>query len=107
MVADWCFGLLKQRMRRTKIDCLDDIADVITKSATVNEALLVGTQSGEIIVKLYEWTGFLAPKFKRIIHITKQHHFEFTDNKGSIIYGEFSDDANITMKLIEDNESLK
>ncbi len=103
---DWCFGLLKQRMRRTKIDCLDDIVDVITKSASVNEAQLVGTQSGEIIVKSYEWTGFLAPKFKRINHITKQHHFEFTDNKGSIIYREFSDDANITMKLIKDNESF-
>ena len=103
---DWCFGLLKQRMRHTKIDCLADIADVITKSAKVNEAQLVGSQSGEVIVKSYEWTGFLAPKFKRIKNITKQHHFEYTNDQGSITFREFSDSTNTDIKLLKDGASF-
>ena len=115
---DWCFGLLKQRMRHTKIDCLKqrmrhtkidclaDIADVITKSAKVNEVQFVGSQSGEVIVKSYEWTGFLAPKFKRIKNITKQHHFEYTNDQGSITFREFSDSTNTDIKLLKDGASF-
>ena len=42
---DWCFGLLKQRFRRTKADCLDDLVRVVESSAAINHAQLVGTQS--------------------------------------------------------------
>ena len=61
---DWCFGLLKQKFHRTKVDCLEDIAQVVESSASVNEVQLVGSQSGEVIVKNYDWTGFLAPNFE-------------------------------------------
>ena len=26
---DWCFGLFKQKFRRTKVSCLDDIVKVV------------------------------------------------------------------------------
>ncbi len=32
-----CFGLLKQKFRKTKIDCLDDLVMVVDTSANVNE----------------------------------------------------------------------
>ena len=48
---DWCFGLLKQRFRRTKVGCLDDIAQVVNDSASTNVAQLVGTQEGEVVVQ--------------------------------------------------------
>ena len=44
-VSPGCFGLLKQRFRRTKVDCLDDIVRVVESSAAINHAQLVGTQS--------------------------------------------------------------
>ena len=47
---DWCFGLFKQRYRRTFVSCLQDVVDVVNSSADVNMAQLVGTQSGEPVV---------------------------------------------------------
>ena len=77
---DWCFGLLKQKLRRSKVDCMEDIVKVVEKSANVNCAQQVGTQSGEIIVPTYNWQGLLSPFFKRIPSITKFHQFKITKN---------------------------
>ena len=44
---DWCFGLFKQLFRRSKVDCIDDIASVVDQSADVNVSQLVGTQEGQ------------------------------------------------------------
>ena len=38
---DWCFGLFKQRYRRTFVSSLDDVVDVVNTSADVNVAQLV------------------------------------------------------------------
>ena len=81
---DWCFGLLKQRLRRCRVDCLDDIVDVVESSADVNSAQLVGAQSGEILVAhvqlvtiLLSHTSeyFLASKLT-ITFISIPHHQE-------------------------------
>ena len=40
---DWCFGLAKQRLRKTKVGCLSDIASAIEQSATSNKTQLMGT----------------------------------------------------------------
>lgn len=50
---DWCFRLLKQQYRCTRVSCLDDIVKVVESSAHVNMAQLVGTQEGENIVPTY------------------------------------------------------
>ena len=47
---DWCFGLLKQRFRWTKVGCLNNLVKVVNSSAGVNIAQLVGTQEGEKVV---------------------------------------------------------
>ena len=60
---DWCFGLLKQRYRRTFASCLQDIADAVNASADVNIAQLAGTQDGEVIVPTYDWAQFLGEHF--------------------------------------------
>ncbi len=54
---DWCFGLLKRQFRKIKVDSLDDIVAVVNTSATVNESQLVGSQSGEPLVPMYDWVG--------------------------------------------------
>ena len=46
---DWCFGLFKQ-FRRTFISSLEEVADVVNKSADVNVAQLVGMQAEEPIM---------------------------------------------------------
>ena len=33
--CDWCFGLVKRVYKETKVNCLNDIADVVTQSSHV------------------------------------------------------------------------
>ena len=74
---DWCFGLMKQHFRVSKVDCLDDLVKVVQTSATVNEAQFVGSQTGEPIIPMYDWAEFLGSRIKKISLITSYHHFEF------------------------------
>ena len=60
---DWCFGLFKQMYRRTFVSCLDDVVEVVNSSADMNVAQLVGTQSGESVVPMYNWATFLGGHF--------------------------------------------
>ena len=39
---DWCFGLIKQKWRKSVVGCLDDLADTVNRSAAPNVAQLVG-----------------------------------------------------------------
>ena len=52
---DWCFGLLKQKYRRTSVSCLDDIVQLTNNSTTtgVNLAHLVGTEEQTVNASLY------------------------------------------------------
>ena len=43
---DWCFGLLKQKYRRTKIESLTGLAAVVHKPAECNFSQLVTTEDG-------------------------------------------------------------
>ena len=83
---DWCFGLFKQKFRRTEIGCLEDLARCIEASASVNKAQLVGTSSGEILVPTYNWAEYLGQYFEKIKFITKYHHFHIDINKPGKIY---------------------
>ena len=100
---DWCFGLLKQKFHRTKVDCLEDIVNVVESSASVNNAQLVGTQSGETVVKSYDWAGYFASKLKRVPQIKKQHHFVFTSSKPVMVtIKEFTDTETTEVRLLKD-----
>ena len=80
---DWCFGLPKQKLRRTKVDCLKDIVDTVNNSANVNFAQEVGSQMGEVIVPTYNWQGLFSSNFKQIPSIKKWHQFKIKkDIKG-------------------------
>ena len=78
---DWCFGLLKQKLRRTAVNCLADLVDVMEKSADINHAQLVGNQSGERLMPIYDWATHFNNHFKAIPNIKRFHHFHF--NKAS------------------------
>ena len=48
---DSCFGLVK---RRTHVEFLSDIVDIVNKSGYINHARLVGTQDGQVLVPTYD-----------------------------------------------------
>ena len=74
---DWCFGLLKQKYRRTSVSCLEDIVQLTNNSTTtgVNLAQLVGTEEQTANVSLYNWQTFLAEGFRPLNGIKQYQHF--------------------------------
>ena len=100
---DWCFGLLKQRLRHCEYNCLDDIVREVELSADVNHAQLVGTQSGEILVPMYNWSSFFQPHFKPLPHLKRYHHFNFTRTCTGVTVKEFSDSDTTTINITTSN----
>ena len=71
---DWCFGLVKRRLRREMVSCLDDLAAVVEASAEANVAQLVGSEDGVTYVPVYNWSAFLAPHFRKVPRLKQHHH---------------------------------
>ena len=92
---DWCFGLLKQRFRRTRVTCLSDLERVVNSSAEANVAQLVGTQSGEVVVPTYNWTAMFAGRLRKLKQLKRYHHFSFSE----------SAPGHVDVKLESDSES--
>ena len=63
---------------------LADICKVVERSTDVshiNIPQLVGDQSGQVIVKTYNWTTFLKKRFKIVPAIKQKHHFKFLSSE--------------------------
>lgn len=78
---DWCFGLVKQRTRKTFISSLFDIARAVKDSAIVNTAELVGLHNVTVLIPTYDWMSYLDTFFKKIPYLKTYHHFRFDKNK--------------------------
>ena len=57
---DWCFGLVKQKTRRTLISSLFDITRAMEESSSVNASEIVGLHKGTVRVATYDWVMYLA-----------------------------------------------
>ena len=102
---DWCFGLQKRKFRRTKVGCLEDIAQVVETSATVNHAQLVGAQNGEVLVPTYDWANNLTPFFKQTAWrgIKTLLHIRFTHQKpGSAFFRGAADAPEVEVDILRD-----
>ena len=77
---DWCFGLLKQCFRQTKIGDLDDIANCVSWSSIVNVPQLVGSLDGTNFVPTFDWSTFFEETTIKtaLKGITQLHHFWFS-----------------------------
>lgn len=60
--------------------CLDDIVRVVNESASPNVAQLVGSQCGDVIVPMYDWSSYFEDKTLKtsLKGITQMHHFHFS-----------------------------
>lgn len=91
---DWCFGLLKQKFRRTKVGFLADIERVVNSSSKVNFAQLVGKEDGTVLVPQFNWADHFSPFFKRnaFAGIKSLHHLVFSaDTPGIALIREYND----------------
>ncbi|RUS90967.1 hypothetical protein EGW08_001271 [Elysia chlorotica] len=84
------FGLLKRKFRRTRVDCLDDIKNVVDSSSEMNSAKLVGAESGPSQVLTYDWSAYLSQFFVKVKQIKSFHHFTM-NNSGTLVVKEYND----------------
>ena len=100
---DGCFGLLKRAFRKTEVSSLADIEQVVQSSSTVNECQLVGSQTGDVIVPVRDWSAFLSTKFRRLTGIKKYHHFHFsTSHPGVVKLQQHSEAEEEEQRLLKD-----
>ena len=74
---DWCFGLIKQKTRRTYISSLFDIARVVEESASVNVAEFVGLHNRTVRVPTFDWATYPGQFYKNLPNIKSYYHFRF------------------------------
>jgi len=78
----------------------EDIANVVNESATCNVAQLCGTEAGDVLVPVYDWTKFLGKFFRKMIGIKKYHHFQFQHDSTSVICKQFVDSDPVEFVLL-------
>jgi len=85
---DWCFGLMKQRFRSTRVGDLDDIANCVSLSSFVNVPQLVGSLDGSVFVKTYNWSEhFEEHSIKTALKgISQMHHFRFASSSPGAVF---------------------
>ena len=101
---DWCFGLVKQKFRKTLVGCLDDMLRVVDQSAKTNDGELVGKEDGTTLIHQYDWAAFFRPYFRTLAFagITKWHHLEFSAaNPGKAVVRETCHSARKTINLLK------
>ena len=83
---DWCFGLLKQRYRRSRVGCLDNIVKVVEESAICNTAQLLGMQDSQTVVTTYDWAAMLGRHLRKIKGVKKFRHFRFDSSTPGVVH---------------------
>ena len=82
---DWCFGLVKQKTRKTFISSLFDVARAVEDSASVNVAEFVGLHNGTVLIPTYDWMSYLQTFFRKVPQLKTYHHFRFdSDFPGTV-----------------------
>ena len=102
---EWCFGLMKQCFRRTKIGDLDDIANCVSLSSAVNVPQLVGSLDGTVFVPTYNWSEVFDNIMKSALKgISRLHQFRFSAARhGKVYVKESSSAAEWEITLVRDD----
>ncbi len=102
---DWCFGLVKQRFRRSKFGCLEDLVRVVESSATPNISQLVGTQEGETLVPTYDWAGMFPGHLRKLKNIKSYRHFRVDSSTPGVVHVKVaSDSTEKSISLVVDDD---
>ena len=100
---DSCFGLLKQQFRRTAVNTLHDIANVVRRSAECNKVEVIGWEDGVPLIPTYDWSTFFAEHMNRVMGIKRFQHFTFkSSQKGKVLCQEECDGAAVNIDLLKD-----
>ena len=78
-----------------------------SSAAGVNNAQLVGTHDGKVIVPVYNWSAFLEQYFVELPGIKKFHQFRFSkDEPGKLYFKEYSISPERSVLLLKNHGVL-
>ncbi|XP_050401016.1 uncharacterized protein LOC126817889 [Patella vulgata] len=100
---DWCFGLIKQKFRKSRVCSVAELADVVQQSTVTDVNLAQPTMDGEEnIVQQYNWHQKFNETYKAVIGI-KKYHFRFCHkNPGVVFCKEYRDSDEVEVCLLKD-----
>ncbi|XP_035826079.1 uncharacterized protein LOC106011983 [Aplysia californica] len=102
---DWCFGLFKKRLRRTKVDSMQCIAAVVESSSTSNLAHVIGPDPNTASVSFFKWTEFLGQYFRKVKDIKANQHFHFSQD--GLVVKKFSSSPEVTLNIVKTRVPLE
>lgn len=84
---DRFFGIFKQAFRRSVVETMTDMQQVVMKSSTSgkNVPQLTVDSDGNRYVHWVDWTSFFQKYFKPIVGITSFHHFQISKSNPGIV----------------------
>ncbi|KAM9364293.1 uncharacterized protein KZ484_010563 isoform 2-T3 [Pholidichthys leucotaenia] len=106
---DWCFGLIKQKFRKTRVCSVGELADVVRLSTVtgVNIPQPTMDRNGKNIVKHYNWHQKLTETGRAVPDIKKYHHFRFCHTRPGVVFcKEYSDSDEVPETLLKDIHNL-
>ena len=102
---DWAFGMIKRKLRYTKVSSLSELKDCIHASSPVsgvNMACVAGSEDGKVLVPVRNWQSFLRDQldFKKIDGIKNLHYFTFAEgHRGAVQVQEHSEASAHTITM--------
>lgn len=97
------FGQFKRQFQQVATSCLNDVVEVLNSSGAENFSFLVGNESGELYMDVYDWQeAFSEAHFSRIPFITSQSYFYFDERwRGKVKCLKSVDDVMQTYSIFE------
>ncbi|CAB4494866.1 unnamed protein product [Rhizophagus irregularis] len=106
-ICDSFFGHIKKTYQNQKVNTVDDIEDIVNNSSKGNEGL---RYNGGIGWKWFDFQNFFSKNnFINLPHITKYHHFRFSnlsEDLGKVYCSENSGGVEICHKLLRDDNNF-
>lgn len=105
---DWCFGLLKKKFRVSEVHCLQDMCHVVETSTLrgINRAQIVGSESGEVHVRVYNWQAYFQGWFRALKGIKSLYHFRFVNDHGGVVFAKKTLDGEETEFQLQNDATI-
>jgi hypothetical protein len=102
-ICDSFFGNIKKLYRKSKVNQIDDIEEIIKNSSEGNEPIQYKDGTGW---KWYNFEELFENNFKVLPHIKQYHHFRFNnlpENKGKVFFSTKSGGDEECFNLLKNN----
>ena len=84
------------------MDTLDDLVSVVNASSSINKAVLVGNEAGEVFIETFNWAAFLGDHFRKFPQLLQYHHFSVSAcEPGKVMARMYSSSAEETFELLK------